>query len=106
MLRKEIAKSMYDQDKILNIIFKCAEELNFQLPIDGQLELNGSTPIIGNDSVLDSLGIVTLLVKVEVELSNLGKNINLVDTLTHDPNSPPFGTMQDLSVWINRSFFK
>tara|TARA_B100001057_G_scaffold500435_1_gene615477 strand:+ start:10346 stop:10624 length:279 start_codon:yes stop_codon:yes gene_type:complete len=88
--------------KILDIIYKCSENLNKQLPEEGRLTLSKATPIIGDNSVLDSLGIVMLVVSVEEAVARQGIDCSLVDVLTSETGNPPFTTMGDLAEWIEK----
>ncbi|MBT7968957.1 MAG: hypothetical protein HN753_06730, partial [Methylococcales bacterium] len=45
---------MSDKEKLLEIIFKCAEELNNQLPKERKLILEEATVVLGRDGSLDS----------------------------------------------------
>ena len=91
--------------KILDIIYKCAKDLNKQLPEEGRLTLSEATPIVGDNSVLDSLGIVMLIVSIEEAVAHMEIDCNLVDILTSNIDNPPFTTMGDLADWIEKKRF-
>ena len=63
---------MRSKEKVTDIIYKCAEELNKQLPEEGKLILDESAAIVGKNSPLDSLGLVMLMVSIEENITPLG----------------------------------
>lgn len=90
---------MPSKEKIIDIIFRCAEELNRQLSEESKLILEESTVITGENSLLDSLGLVTLLVSIEEHLNQLGISINILDKVSESSNFP-FATIGEMSLWI------
>ena len=84
---------------MIDIIYKCAEELNRQLPEEGKLILEESTAIIGVNSPLDSLGLVIFILSIEENVTSLGINCNILDVLTQS-DDPPFVTIEDMSLWL------
>ena len=49
---------------MIDIIYKCAEELNKQLPEEGKLILDETTAIVGKNSTLDSLGLIMFILNL------------------------------------------
>ena len=90
---------MISKQKCKEIIFKCAEELNKQLPEESKIILDESTAIIGKNSPLDSLGIVTLMISIEEHVAYKGIKINIMDVLT-EANEPPFVSIGDMALWL------
>ena len=90
---------MHNKAEMIDIIYKCAEELNRQLPEEGKLILEESTAIIGVNSPLDSLGLVIFILSIEENITSLGINCNILDVLTQS-DDPPFVTIEDMSLWL------
>lgn len=90
---------MRSKEEMTSIIYKCAKELNRQLSEDGKLILEETTAIVGEDSPLDSLGLVMLMVSIEEHITSLGINCNILDILTKS-DEPPFVTIGDMSLWL------
>tara|TARA_B110000977_G_scaffold85339_1_gene113923 strand:- start:340 stop:624 length:285 start_codon:yes stop_codon:yes gene_type:complete len=90
---------MPSKEKIIDIIFRCAEELNRQLSEERKLILEESTVIAGKNSPLDSLGLVTLMVCIEGHLNHLGIRINILDKVSESSNFP-FTTIGEMSLWL------
>ena len=90
---------MRSKEKVTDIIYKCAEELNKQLPEEGKLILDESAAIVGKNSPLDSLGLVMLMVSIEENITPLGISCNILDILTKS-DDPPFVTIGDMSLWL------
>ena len=95
---------MSRQKEFLDIIYLCAQELNKQLPTDTQLELSEYTPIIGKNSSLDSLGIVTLIVAIEEKIRLLGIDFDLIDNLVYPSHETRSNlTMLDIARFIDEN---
>jgi len=90
---------MRSKEEITDIIYKCAEELNRQLPEEGKIILEESAAIVGENSPLDSLGLVMLLISIEEHIASLGISINILDIFTKS-DEPPFVTIGDMSLWL------
>ena len=90
---------MRNKEKFLEIIYKCAEELNKQLSEEGKITLEESTTLIGENSSLDSLGIVILMISIEEHIANTGISVNIMDVLT-ESDEPPFETIGEMSIWL------
>ena len=90
---------MQNKEKFLEIIYKCAEELNKQLSEEGKITLEESTTLIGENSSLDSLGIVILMISIEEHIANTGISVNIMDALT-ESDEPPFETIGEMSLWL------
>ena len=90
---------MQNKEKFLEIIYKCAEELNKQLSEEGKITLEESTTLIGENSSLDSLGIVILMISIEEHIANTGISVNIMDSLT-ESDEPPFETIGEMSLWL------
>ena len=84
---------------MIDIIYKCAEELNKQLPEEGKLILDETTAIVGRNSTLDSLGLIMFILSIEEHITSLGKSCNILDVFTQS-DDPPFVTIEDMSVWL------
>jgi len=90
---------MLSKEEIIDLIFRCVEELNRQLPEESKLILEESTAIAGENSPLDSLGLVTLMICIEGNLIPLGVSINILDKLT-ESSKFPFITIGEMSLWL------
>ena len=84
---------------MIDMIYKCAEELNKQLPEEGKLILEESTAIVGINSPLDSLGLIIFILSIEEHITSLGISCNILDVLTQS-DDPPFVTIEDMSLWL------
>lgn len=90
---------MLSKEEIIDLIFKCVEKLNRQLPEESKLILIESTAIAGENSPLDSLGLVTLMVCIEEHLTSLGMSINILDKIS-ESRDLPFVTIGGMSLWL------
>ncbi len=87
--------------EIAATIGQCIEQLNRQLPAAGQLASGPDAILAGEGGVLDSLGLITLLVSIEQELnSNLGIVCPLLDTFVADTSHPALASVGNLVSWI------
>lgn len=90
---------MTSKEEITDIIYRCAEELNRQLPNEGKLILEESSAVVGENSPLDSLGLVMLMVSIEEHITRLGVSISILDIFTGS-DKPPFLTLGEMSEWL------
>ena len=94
---------MANQAELQNSIHACIDELNQQLPESGKLTKSADTILVGEGGVLDSLGLITLLVNIE-EALNTTSNISapLLDELMAEHNGEhPFHTIATLLAWLH-----
>lgn len=89
-----------ESKKIYEIVRISIEELNKQLPHEKRISTDENTTIVGSDSLLDSLGMVTLFVIIETHISKHGIDCNLLDELIADYDVHPFTTIGSLVKWI------
>ena len=73
---------MATQSEILELVFKAIDDVNDQLPADGQLEKTEGCTIVGEGAHLDSLGLLNLILAVE--------------TLVNDRHTPPISLAEQL----------
>jgi acyl carrier protein len=90
---------MSRSEQITRAVLACVEDVNTQMPDGAKLRVDVDCPVLGPGSVLDSLGLLNLLVAVEERLSaELGLNVDLLDEdLLADRNGPlrTVGTLID-----------
>ena len=93
---------MAEYADVLQVVYACAVELNKQLPEEGRLICAEKTILVGDNGVLDSLGIVTLCVNVDQQISQqYGSAVRIMDTLmVQHPGRHPFLTMGNMARWI------
>jgi D-alanine--poly(phosphoribitol) ligase subunit 2 len=90
-----------DIDKILELLYGCIDTANRMLPSDAKLLKSPNTVLVGNNGVLDSLALITLLVDIEDALrTNLGVECPLIeDDLLADAQGP-YRSIATLAEWI------
>ena len=85
------------------IIRLALEDLNSSLDQEEMIPSEPSTPLVGPDSVVDSLALVRLLTSVErIIEEQTGKNLVLVDESKYSDHESPFSSLQTLTEHINR----
>ena len=89
-------------DAILKTIYGCIDELNQQLPENGRLVKSAETVLAGDGGVLDSLGLITLLVDIEQVLAERhGITVALLDVLMAEhENQATIHTVAALLDWV------
>jgi len=102
---KEKRYKMESSDVILNIIYGCIDELNQQLPENGRLVKSAETVLAGDGGVLDSLGLITLLVDIELVLAERhGISVAILDILmAEQENQARIHTVAALLDWVQHS---
>lgn len=89
------------QNKITNIVEASVSEINSQLPKAQRLSLSKSQVIVGLDSSLDSLGLVTFVANIEDKLIAEGLECCLLDELVKEYEVHPFITTDSMIKWIH-----
>ena len=87
-----------DNSGILAVIYDTIREFNGQLPPRQRLACAPETVLVGDGGVLDSLGLINLLVLLEEALSaHVGTRIVLLDELYMSAVNGPFRTVGSLA---------
>jgi hypothetical protein len=90
-----------DRQSLLRIIYAAIDEINRQMPDDAKVMKDPSAKLLGEGSVLDSLGVITFLVSVEKELqSGLGLELVLLDEEALANPTGPYRSIDSLVNWI------
>jgi acyl carrier protein len=90
---------MKTKEVIVNVIFKSIEEFNQQN--DVQLETNKDTILFGQQSTLDSMDVVHLLVTIEENINTeFNTSISIADERAMSQKNSPFKTVDTLSEYI------
>ncbi len=91
------------QSEIIALILSQAEELNEQLPRRIPLEQGEAAPLFGDDGVLDSIALVTLVVAIEQALEDeLEVVLTLADEKAMSQQQSPFRTVGALAKYIQQ----
>ena len=89
------------KNRIVEIITNSIDEINEQLAPKDQLEVSSDTHLFGNESKLDSLGLVNLIVTVEQEIEDkFDIPITLADERAMSQKHSPFRTLGSLVDYI------
>ena len=90
------------KQKIQEIIFDAVEELNEQLEKENQLPKSTDTVLFGKEGMLDSLGLVTLLVAIEQRLEDeFDVSVTIADEKAMSMKRSPFYSIGTLSDYIH-----
>jgi hypothetical protein len=88
-------------ENILAAIYRAVDWINGELPPDRQLIKAPQTRLLGSQSVLDSMHLVSLIVTVEREVEEtFGVALTLADERALSMNTSPFGSIQSLADYI------
>lgn len=94
---------MMKKERVIQAIFRAVDELNQQLPKKQRLGKSVDTFLFGDSGVLDSLGLVNLIVTIEQIIEEeFGVAVTLSDekVLSQKDNSP-FETIERLADYIS-----
>ncbi|MGI9192854.1 MAG: hypothetical protein ACR2IL_12100 [Chitinophagaceae bacterium] len=64
------------------------------------IQANENTPLFGADSVLDSMGLVHVIVDIEARLRDAGSPVSLISEQAMSQRNSPFRTVTTLSEFI------
>jgi len=85
----------------LAAIYRAIDYINAELPPDRQLNKTPDTRLLGSQSVLDSLHLVSLLITIEREVEDtIGVTLTLADERALSMTESPFRTIQSLASYI------
>lgn len=89
------------ESKVQAIVFGAIRNLNEEQPDDNQIVLDRSSVLFGNDSTVDSLALVSVIVDVETALgSEFDAPIALTDDRAMSREPSPFDTVGTLIDYI------
>ena len=92
---------MIDNNKIIQVIFDAADELNAQNPEKQALRKSIDTVLFGEAGTLDSLGLVNLIVTTEQKIEEeFGILVSLADERAMSQKHSPFRTIGSLGDYI------
>jgi acyl carrier protein len=87
-------------ENVLAAIYRAVDWINAELP-HGQLNKTLDTRLVGPQSVLDSLHLVSLLINIEREMEDsFGIAVTLADERALSMKESPFRTIQSLASYI------
>lgn len=71
--------------------------------LDSPERIGPGTPLFGRDGVLDSLGLVSVLVEIEQRVADtLGRTVSLMDDRAMSQTASPFRTVASLADYLAR----
>ena len=92
---------MNDPENIAAAIYRAVDWINGELPPDRQLIKAPETQLLGSQSVLDSMRLVSLIVTIERELEDaFGVALTLADERALSMKASPFRSIQSLADYI------
>jgi len=92
---------MNDPENIVAAIYRAVDWINGELPPDRQLIKARETRLLGSQSVLDSIHLVSLIVAVEREVEDaFGVAVTLADERALSMKESPFRSIQSLADYI------
>jgi acyl carrier protein len=66
-----------------------------------ETKANMETRLFGGDSVLDSIGLVTIIIDIEMRLSELGIDITLTSEKAMSQKNSPFKSVSTLADFVH-----
>ncbi|HMS63746.1 MAG TPA: acyl carrier protein [Ignavibacteria bacterium] len=93
---------MISKELINQTIYNAIDEINLQIEGENKLEKKEETTLYGKNSLLDSLGLVNLIVEVEQRFQDEHEvTINLTDEKALSQKNSPFLSVKTLSEYIS-----
>ena len=92
---------MDDPENIIAAIYHAVDWINGELPPDRQLTKAPETRLVGSESVLDSMQLVSLIVAIEREVEDaFGLAVTLADERALSMQASPFRSIQSLADYV------
>lgn len=90
-----------ERQKILELVYASIDAINEQQNAGDRLDLREETYLLGRQSKLDSLSLVTLIVDIEQRLYNqLAMEVSLTDEKAMSQQRSPFLDVRSLTDYI------
>jgi acyl carrier protein len=90
-----------ERQAVLQVIYEAIDETNDLLPEDGKVTKSPETVLFGRAGVLDSLGLVSLIVNTEqIVERTFGKAVSLTSEKAMSEANSPFQTVESLTDFI------
>ena len=94
-------KIVVEKEKVVELIYSVVDEINQTRPDNLQIGKSLGTPLMGLQSVLDSLGLVSLVVGIEQRIGDdLNVAVTLADEKAMSQRSSPFRTIEALADYV------
>jgi acyl carrier protein len=88
---------------LVAMIVEAIHELTEQQDLPVSVGLDEQTPLYGQDGLLDSLGLVSLIVAVEQAVEDtLGVSVSLADEKAMSQRHSPYRTIGSLAAYASR----
>jgi acyl carrier protein len=92
---------MNDPENIAAAIYRTVDWINGELPQDRQLAKAPETRLLGSESALDSMHLVSLIIAIEREVEDtFGVALTLADERALSMKESPFRSIQSLADYI------
>jgi acyl carrier protein len=92
---------MNASETALPAIYRAVDWINAELPANRQLVKTPEARLLGSQSVLDSLHLVSLLITIEREVEDMfGVSLTLASERALSMKESPFRTIQSLASYI------
>jgi len=89
------------ESAVTQAIYQALQALNDERPADEQIDIQPDTCLFGEGSVLDSLSLVSVIVDLEMALSDVsGRAISLTDDKAMSRDPVPFTSVSILKAYI------
>ena len=89
--------------KLTDLIYDSVNDLNEQKAHDQRLKKSTDTVLFGSNGVIDSLGLVNLLVKIEQKIEDeFDISITIADESALSQKNSPFRTIGSLAKFIQK----
>lgn len=90
-----------DRAALVNLIVTCVRDFRVTLPNAGDVPVEPTTRLFGPSGLLDSLGLVSVIVDIEQRLADEhGLTVSLMDDRAMSQSRSPFRTPETLADYI------
>jgi acyl carrier protein len=98
---QKVLSLMDDSERILAAIYRAIDWINEELPAERKVVKAPETRLLGPESVLDSMRLVTLIVTTEREIEDgFGVALTLADERALSMKASPFRSIKSLADYI------
>jgi acyl carrier protein len=91
-------------ENLISLIVTTVQEINRQEDMNITVDLGSDTPLFGRDGLLDSIGLVTLVVALEQAIEDkFGVSVSLADEKAMSQRHSPYRTIGTLAEYAYRA---
>lgn len=88
------------QDEVLALVI--AKITDYMSTVDATIPIDATTKLVGRESVIDSMGLVNIIIDIESEFLDRGFEVSLTSENAMSQSRSPFRSAETLAEYIHQ----